>query len=986
MFYAHIVLAKKGPLARIWLAAHWDKKITKAHVFETNIEQSVDGIMQPKVKLALRTSGHLLLGVVRIYARKAKYLLADCNEAFVKIKMAFRPGMVDLPEEHREAAVNAITLPEVFHDFDTPVPEMNDVDIEAHFSINQSRADEITMREDYGTLPMNIHDDGFGDMGFDDTPDIVRDRLDESMEGLNDELVTEVASTTRTANTDEAEQDGGMDGSGKEKSDKKGLRPRAKSLYEELSEQPAQDTRWNEYLDDLFTDPVAPPPDLEQEKEPLPGTSHSILDSFDPHHPHGIDNDGFGDEGFGAEPAAGLFEGDIFADAPLAPEPDLPAAPTQAQQSGAAAATAAAAADEDSDDDDDDHFDVGGAPSPAPSSDNSRPPSPIITQPLLDDLQQPGTSQDAAPSAPVSHEVPADVEAAPVVSEPQPEEPERRNEPEEEHIGDDIAGEEDVNAEQTTLLQNEEESFALAPVDASALKGVTKSKRKRKLIVDEIKNISGEEMKSQLANTSDIVTTLDLAPPTKRLMYWKETGGVEKLFALPSRDIPARCMFKNYQRHLTSRSIGIEDFSVLGPLDVLGVEQQQPERPESPVTQRRGRKRRIQQQEIYAPDTPATPMIPMTPATPVMPPTPGHMDQSSVDQMREAVEMPPPTPISMELREQEICQDVSQSFHPDGSMMPPPATPGISNIGSPNQTPLNLGMQTPLMMPLTPGIPSIPMTPGSLEHSGLTPVGLPHGSLTPGDLHHGGLTPAGLLHGGMTPAGLQHGGLTPTGLHHGGMTPAGLHHGGMTPAGLHHGGMTPAGLQHGDSGHVMPDLPGAMTPHGLDHGGMTPHHSSLENIDQIPNLPADQVSSILNEPGMESFSDMGYEGHAASPARGVLGDEVQSEWNQEYEFPQSAGGQQPNEEQQVDETIEQFEERVLNKRAAQLFISVRSRLLKSESMVLSEMTYRNNKKQAAQKFYSLLVLKKFKALEIAQPQPYADITITRGPLFENPIL
>lgn len=98
--------------------------------------------------------------------------------------------------------------------------------------------------------------------------------------------------------------------------------------------------------------------------------------------------------------------------------------------------------------------------------------------------------------------------------------------------------------DQNTLLNNqEEESFALAPVDATALKGVTKAKRKRKLIVDEVKNISGEEMKSQLANTSDIITTLDLAPPTKRLMYWKETGGVEKLFALPSRDIPARTLF-----------------------------------------------------------------------------------------------------------------------------------------------------------------------------------------------------------------------------------------------------------------------------------------------------------------------------------------------------------------------------------------------------------------------------------------------------------
>lgn len=49
MFYAHFVLSKKGPLARIWLAAHWDKKLTKAHVFETNIDSSVEAILKPKV-------------------------------------------------------------------------------------------------------------------------------------------------------------------------------------------------------------------------------------------------------------------------------------------------------------------------------------------------------------------------------------------------------------------------------------------------------------------------------------------------------------------------------------------------------------------------------------------------------------------------------------------------------------------------------------------------------------------------------------------------------------------------------------------------------------------------------------------------------------------------------------------------------------------------------------------------------------------------
>ncbi|KAL3774900.1 hypothetical protein ACHAW5_009119 [Stephanodiscus triporus] len=92
MFYSQIILAKKGPLGKIWLAAHWgDKKISRPQIFSTDISQSVDTIVNPAVPLALRVSGHLLLGVVRIYSRKVKYLMHDCHEAMVKIKMAFRP-------------------------------------------------------------------------------------------------------------------------------------------------------------------------------------------------------------------------------------------------------------------------------------------------------------------------------------------------------------------------------------------------------------------------------------------------------------------------------------------------------------------------------------------------------------------------------------------------------------------------------------------------------------------------------------------------------------------------------------------------------------------------------------------------------------------------------------------------------------------------------------------------------------------------------
>lgn len=39
------------------------------------------------------------------------------------------------------------------------------------------------MREEYGSLPMSIHDEGFGDIGFDaDEPDFIRDDVDPNID------------------------------------------------------------------------------------------------------------------------------------------------------------------------------------------------------------------------------------------------------------------------------------------------------------------------------------------------------------------------------------------------------------------------------------------------------------------------------------------------------------------------------------------------------------------------------------------------------------------------------------------------------------------------------------------------------------------------------------------------------------------------------------------------------------------------------------
>lgn len=410
-------------MAKIWLAAHWDKKLTKAHVFETNVTSCVDSIIHPKVKMALRTSGHLLLGVVRIHSRKAKYLLADCNEAFVKIKMAFRPGVVDLPEENREAAFTAITLPEVFHDFDTAVPDLNDAEVQKQFALNQSRVEEITMKEDLGNITLT-QDDAFGDITFDDR-EMMRDG----------------------PNIDD-------------------------SLYKRGSDESTMLSEMGNRKDNTIDTTMEKPMDL--------GLDEPIRD-----------------DGFGAE--MGMGSG-ILGNEFMGPEDGLF--------------------------DEQPEIQVGEVPMEGHASGESTP-----ERPTEEEEKQPQGAQADQPDEHAEHPV----------------------------------------TDQTTLVQNEEDAFALEPIDISAGMKETRQRRKRKLIVDEQKELAGDVIKSQLKDTSDIVATLDLAPPTKKLMLWKETGGAEKLFCLPARQHTSILILNIYRRNLTAdipkdlKIVRDEDFDLEEP-------------------------------------------------------------------------------------------------------------------------------------------------------------------------------------------------------------------------------------------------------------------------------------------------------------------------------------------------------------------------------------------------------------------------------------
>nr|CAB3265402.1 double-strand-break repair protein rad21 homolog [Phallusia mammillata] len=416
MFYAHFVLSKRGPLSRIWLAAHWDKKLTKAHVFETNLEDSVENIISPQVKMALRTSGHLLLGVVRIYNRKSKYLLADCNEAFVKIKMAFRPGVVDLPEENREAQHNQIYLVETFPNFDTPLPDITDIDMNRHLTLNQSRIDEITLPEE---VPTSLRLEGFGGAAMEFGKDL-DDRYSagdlQNMFYKDDE------------GKDGKDIDFGMDASGMK----------------------------GGFGGDMAGDSL------------LGGSFMQGPGLF------GEEQDG----GFLGEGIPRRVQEDI-----TAPEVAEGAMDNQIM-----------------------------SPAPQPN------------QQQMEEVQK--ELSDIAPMHQQGLVVPEEMDTsvpAPVVAEQQPSIIEQRQEEAEETIKD-----------QTTLVANEEEAFALEPLDIRGVKDM-RMRRKRKLIVDHVMELDGQTMREQLKDFNDIVTTLDMAPPTKRLMQWKEMGGVDKLFSLPSK-------------------------------------------------------------------------------------------------------------------------------------------------------------------------------------------------------------------------------------------------------------------------------------------------------------------------------------------------------------------------------------------------------------------------------------------------------------------
>ena len=77
-----------------------------------------------------------------------------------------------------------------------------------------------------------------------------------------------------------------------------------------------------------------------------------------------------------------------------------------------------------------------------------------------------------------------------------------------------------------------QENFELEPVQASVLKD--RGRRKRKLVVDSRKQLTGDFIRNQLNDYRDTLQSKVFPPPTKKSMLWKKVASCEYLFANPT--------------------------------------------------------------------------------------------------------------------------------------------------------------------------------------------------------------------------------------------------------------------------------------------------------------------------------------------------------------------------------------------------------------------------------------------------------------------
>ncbi|KAK2941583.1 putative N terminus of Rad21 / Rec8 like protein [Blattamonas nauphoetae] len=96
-------ISKRGPLGQVWMAANYDRNLSKGKILQINIPAAVKLIRE----------AHLLLGLVRVHTRKLKHLADDINE----FRSRLQTSDITIPEspldmyKHHDPTLNIFGRP-----------------------------------------------------------------------------------------------------------------------------------------------------------------------------------------------------------------------------------------------------------------------------------------------------------------------------------------------------------------------------------------------------------------------------------------------------------------------------------------------------------------------------------------------------------------------------------------------------------------------------------------------------------------------------------------------------------------------------------------------------------------------------------------------------------------------------------------------------------------------------------------------------------
>jgi hypothetical protein len=105
-----IIKDPKQNLAKVWIAAHWDKKLTKSVIMNHSIKESVSTLIAPENTLALRVAGSLLFGIVKLLLKKVVFLIAEAEDLSNKVTLSFNSNESKSKPNGTTARSNTITL------------------------------------------------------------------------------------------------------------------------------------------------------------------------------------------------------------------------------------------------------------------------------------------------------------------------------------------------------------------------------------------------------------------------------------------------------------------------------------------------------------------------------------------------------------------------------------------------------------------------------------------------------------------------------------------------------------------------------------------------------------------------------------------------------------------------------------------------------------------------------------------------------------